>query len=327
MYWPMEAVSTSGIIGGSERISPHRGQMSLVPGVRLNAAVFDGSTSGVLTDRRDTCFTNPELCPEGIVMSFWVKFLSIPSNVFYVLGNGGQTRYSFGYCVVVKYQKLMVMVKTKSVWWSFVSHTNVNINIWEEISITWSSDRGISVLNDGTKLGGSSSKSNQVISSTAYNEYRIGLPNNSEKKSFFGHFMIDELMFCAKWLSFVEDNDLFNSGIGKILLDDKNNFSFLSEKSTLNLFSCTLPVEGISQSARNTYSISTGERLSSVVPHLSSARHSSLVSCLLSCNTELLCLTAVYNRATSECRLYNVFTADLRSVAEAVYVNAGRELI
>ena len=89
MYWPMEVVSSSEIIGGSLPVSPHRGQMSLVPGVRLNAALFDGSTSGILTDSRDTCFTNPDLCTEGMTMSFWVKFMSSPSNEYYLLSNGG----------------------------------------------------------------------------------------------------------------------------------------------------------------------------------------------------------------------------------------------
>ena len=37
----------------TQRVSPHRGEMSLVLGVRLNAALLDGSTSGMLTDGRD----------------------------------------------------------------------------------------------------------------------------------------------------------------------------------------------------------------------------------------------------------------------------------
>ena len=212
----MEAISSAGVVGGSKRVSPHRGQMSLVPGVRLNAALFDGSSSGLVTDKRDSCFTNPELCTDGMTLSFWLKFISIPSNTdHYVLSNGGQTRHSYGYAVLVKTMKILIFVKTRVHEWAFTSSDTVQLHVWDFLTITWHMDSGLQVFKNGSQLAGSVTETNREITSTAYNDYRIGLPNNSENSARFGHFIIDEFMFCASRVPPDDANDIFESEIGK----------------------------------------------------------------------------------------------------------------
>ena len=117
----MEIIDTeSRLVGGTIVGSVAGSGTTLVKGVRGNALYMDGTANGVVNmgTFRDNCFYNPNLCPQGFTMSFWLYMYSLPlsANARCYISNGGQTKYSYGVAVYLKGDKLVFRVKNHITW-------------------------------------------------------------------------------------------------------------------------------------------------------------------------------------------------------------------
>ena len=278
---PMESLMSGQVLGGSYTGTVHGSSASLVTG-KLGKALHIGiqQTYVDLGEIRDTCFGLLDLCPDGYTLSFWINRAWIDTPGCYI-SNGGQTSSSYGISVSVNANgKVHFGLKTKYHWYKL--DRPVPMESWHHIVMTWSPITMLDVCMDGELLG-TSVKDANTRTSSAYNNFRFGAPNNVNR--YFGEAYIDELLFwdSKKDPEFIQAlfshyNDIFHlqfEAQGSFLVLEDSEYS--EESLVEPITQCNPPIH-----TENT-------------PH----------PCRLQCMWLPWCGSVVYNGRM--CKYYNVF--------------------
>ena len=122
-----------------------RGGVSLVAGVRYNAASFNGINGYIYFGRHDGCLTNPNLCITGITWSLWVNFRSHAPSYFLTSG-AGYARYERGFSFSNP-AELTLNVKDTGNRWMYTCQAPVPLNKWLHLAATWHDGTGKIYLN------------------------------------------------------------------------------------------------------------------------------------------------------------------------------------
>ena len=179
------------VLGGSYSGTVHGSSASLVTG-KLGKALHIGveETYVDLGEMRDTCFGLPDLCTHGYTLSFWINRAWTDTAGYYIC-NGGQTGSSYGVSVSSKAGGIVrFALKTKYQWYKL--DRSVPMESWHHIVMTWSPLTMLDVYMDGALLG-TSAKETNTRTSSVYNNFYFGVPNNAINS--FGEAYIDELLF------------------------------------------------------------------------------------------------------------------------------------
>lgn len=122
----------------------------------MNAMSLNGINSDInLGDLKKTCVTDPELCPEGMSLIFWLKLDSLANSYTsfsregFVLSSGGELPLSKGVAVYLNDRKLHVKVSTSTAQW----HCNASfvIDRWSLVTITWANKTGLNLYFNSSK--------------------------------------------------------------------------------------------------------------------------------------------------------------------------------
>ena len=211
VYLPMETLLSGQILGGSYTGDVTGPGASIVQG-KLGKALSisqtaGGDTSVDLGAIRDNCFGDPSLCSEGLTLSFWINRASTNGATYYIC-NGGQTGASYGISSSSKSNGIIhFAIKTKTHWFTIDSNS-VTMGNWHHVVISWPHDKRFKLYVDGEYID-QSNEEVRAISSTQYNNFYLGKPNNGDM--YFGTVIFDEILF---WDSPKEANfitDLYQS--------------------------------------------------------------------------------------------------------------------
>ena len=107
VWFPMDEVRGNKLQGTVE--GTVIGNAPLVPGQVEQAMSFDGRTQYVDYGYRNTaCFSNPDMCDNGVTYSMWIMRLPHGSQSN-VLGSGGWQPDSVGYALILKPSGQMIL--------------------------------------------------------------------------------------------------------------------------------------------------------------------------------------------------------------------------
>ena len=155
-----------------------------------------------LGNLREECIGNPEHCPFGFTLAFWIKLSpTVPQFITeYYISSGGQTGSSYGMAVYRHTVKnhCAIAVRTRMHTWSN-PRVYLHPNLWHHMIITWSEDVGLTVYLNGTESyhQGDGVIILNPIGVSSFNNLYIGRPNNVNTR-YYGDFYIDELHFWSE---------------------------------------------------------------------------------------------------------------------------------
>ena len=203
VYLPMDTLDGNAVTGGTYDLTSHVGSMTTVAGIRGNGVYFNGESNANLGNNRDSCFWNPDLCPDGLTVSFWINVGDKTGTELYVFTNGGHTIRSFGMAFLLKNGEFMAIVRTTSrrhrAWGDF----QVARNVWYHVVFTWNTAIGTSIYVDGVSRTRDSHIDSLTPNSNAFNNMIFGSENKNldTPDRLWGEFTIDEFLFFDKWTS------------------------------------------------------------------------------------------------------------------------------
>ena len=254
-------------------------EIGLVPGIVGDAVSVGPGTSYInLGEIRGNCFGEPELCPDGYTLAFWLKQRTVIQDA-YVISNGAQTSGSYGINVLARAPDLMLFaLKTKTNWYR-IETSDVPWDKWNHLVMTWHPNSNLELFMNGVALTVSDKTPNSRTSTTS-NDFFLGLPNNVE--SSYGSFLLDEMMFWEEHKSSEFIHDLFDAFSG--------SFALRSPATELFKIAVSSSIDGVD--ALYTKSTTAG----------SSEAGRNLHPCLVTCLRLLWCGAVQYDN--SQCLYY-----------------------
>ena len=115
-------------------------------GIYKQSAYFDSSLIE-FDEENSTCFSDLELCTEGITLSFWLNITHSPNQKQVIFSNNNT------YGVVIWYLdfKIHVDVSTADIVWSELN-ASLTVDNWHHIVFVWSKDSGSVIYVDAVKV-------------------------------------------------------------------------------------------------------------------------------------------------------------------------------
>lgn len=156
-YWPLNTIVDGKVLGtvpltvrGNVSISDRLQNGRDVLYFKSYQAYLDSDAGQFLGQ----CVTDPDLCINGLTVSFVVQFESgaetWTANTFILDTIGGKT-LNRGFAVYVANRRLYVKVATKDKEWT-VSHSLLTgTNIWHHVMFTWQLEKGLVLFKNGTQ--------------------------------------------------------------------------------------------------------------------------------------------------------------------------------
>ncbi|XP_060084593.1 uncharacterized protein LOC132563855 [Ylistrum balloti] len=121
----------------------------------LGQAVYvNGANSYVTVSNSNfpSCLQNIRSCTSGFTINLNVKFDKLEENT-YIISNGGDRPDGIGLALYYANNQLHYIVSTDTLIWRLQTTTNLALNIWQHLEISWSSSVGIELLNNGMLIG------------------------------------------------------------------------------------------------------------------------------------------------------------------------------
>ncbi|XP_048577068.1 uncharacterized protein LOC116604334 [Nematostella vectensis] len=105
------------------------------------------------------CITNPNFCPHGLTVAFWVRFPdALPSadSVNYIITSGAEVYNSTGFVLYRSNDLYVVTIRGSDLLWN-VSAT-FSTSAWSQVAFTWKISSGVKLYKDGTLQASSNNK-------------------------------------------------------------------------------------------------------------------------------------------------------------------------
>ena len=119
-----------------------QGSARVVPGL-YDKALYISGISGARVDygvQSGSCFFDPDLCIQGITMSFWLMVHEIQDPQFDIIfDNGGCQGPTIGYCFYLKLGDIKVSIKHRSGLRVYILPVT-NVNQWHYVTLTYKAD-------------------------------------------------------------------------------------------------------------------------------------------------------------------------------------------
>ena len=161
------------------------GGAHLAKGQIGNALALDGSGQYVdLGDHHDSCLGDLSKCKEGLLISFFVKPLSLDDDSY--LMDGGP------FSVFFKDNKLFTTFMSQGYTWSAAS-TELRENKWYYIRIYWNKSDGIKLMINGKEVSTSIKATYDDDEPETDNHFYIGKPGKAHRSGRYARALVDEL--------------------------------------------------------------------------------------------------------------------------------------
>ncbi|KAL5005761.1 hypothetical protein ScPMuIL_016919 [Solemya velum] len=147
------------------------GDATLIPG-RIGKALKLGGRGQYLDlgQHSDICLGNLAKCPQGILISAWMRFDHFHDNMYFLStgSNGVQMYYDDGYIYVT-------MNQGNKAWKTTLPH--VKKGLWHFIELSWHPDFGLNVYLNNTHVGHSPMRNVQDLMSDGTDHFYVGQAN------------------------------------------------------------------------------------------------------------------------------------------------------
>ena len=138
-----------------------------------------------LGDQRDNCMGNIDNCNRGLVMAMWLRMHRYDdpgrNNDEYYITKGGHTERSMGVALLLREKIITVYFRTASKVWELNYDTEVILDTWYHVALSWSRIYGGKIYINGM-LGGEDGLGTSHVSNLdgdTYTTLSLGCDNTS----------------------------------------------------------------------------------------------------------------------------------------------------
>ncbi|XP_067054992.1 protocadherin Fat 4-like [Acropora muricata] len=160
----------------------------------------------LMGDFKGNCVSNPTLCPHGLTVAFWLKYISGQ----YILSSGGKSSFATGFDFYHEKADgtFRLILETSTHRWSL--KLKGVPKIWFYASFTWQKSVGLRYFQNGRFLASTEIAENITRASDIFTTMAIGKPNNMDIGilDYYSKVLISDLLIWRKGLT---DDEVFHS--------------------------------------------------------------------------------------------------------------------
>ncbi|XP_068723113.1 protocadherin Fat 4-like isoform X1 [Montipora capricornis] len=157
-------------------------------------------------DFQDNCVSNPNLCPEGLTVAFWLKYISGQ----YIISSGGKSSFATGFDFYREKAdgRFNVILETSTHRWRL--KLNDIPKVWFYASFAWHPSTGLRYFQDGLLVLSTQTAENITRASDIFTTMTVGKPNNVDIGilDYYSKILISDLLI---WRTLLTDEEMFHS--------------------------------------------------------------------------------------------------------------------
>lgn len=130
------------------------GQVTLTSTSLGQAMHVTGVNSYVSVDKATfpSCLRDLRSCSSGFTINLNVMFNKLEENT-YIISNGGDRPDGIGLALYYANKQIHYVVSTATMIWTLQTTTNIALNVWQHLEISWSTSLGIELFKNGQLIG------------------------------------------------------------------------------------------------------------------------------------------------------------------------------
>ncbi|XP_068675919.1 protocadherin Fat 4-like [Montipora foliosa] len=160
----------------------------------------------LMGDFQDNCVSNPNLCPEGLTVAFWLKYISGQ----YIISSGGKSSFATGFDFYREKAdgRFNVILETSTHRWRL--KLNDIPKVWFYASFAWHPSTGLRYFQDGLLVLSTQTAENITRASDIFTTMTVGKPNNVDIGilDYYSKILISDLLI---WRTLLTDEEMFHS--------------------------------------------------------------------------------------------------------------------